>query len=231
MARFPRAVPNLRRIKDGPDKWALLQEFLESIFAGQSAANATPPSPTQVQAGVEASTGTSLGPANASHVHSIETAAPNEVIVGGGAPAEGTGSALTRASSTTRLGNGAATAGQTIRSNGTTLSFQDDLFTKEYVFLAPAGAVDTIIWRAPFACTVRSVKAYQGGGTSGTVNARKNGTLEHLAADLATTAGAWADTSTVQNAGYVSTDYLEMRVKTVVGVTTYITIEVSFSKA
>jgi hypothetical protein len=89
----------------------------------------------------------------------------------------------------------------------------------------PTGALDVLVWEAPFPCDVVAVRARREGGTGATVNMRKNGTLEHLASDLSlTTASVWTDGGSVQNAGYVAGDSMEVRIKSAAGSPTQVAV-------
>ncbi len=102
--------------------------------------------------------------------------------------------------------------------------------TRGGTLLDPTGAIDVVVWRAPYACTVNKVQALQVGGTSGEVQARKNGATAFLASNLATTAGTWASTSTIQNATVAVDDYLEIRIISLVGTPTGMTIQIQCQK-
>ncbi len=104
-------------------------------------------------------------------------------------------------------------------------------FTKGGAFLDPDAARDVTIWRAPFACTVTNIRGYRVGGTGTTINARLNGTSEHLSSDLSLTSIAtWMDGGAVQNAIYAAGDKLELRLKSITGTPTEVTIEVDFTR-
>ena len=96
--------------------------------------------------------------------------------------------------------------------------------------LSPSGAINVIVWRAPFACTVTNVRGYRVGGTGATINARLNGASNHLAAALSlTSADTWMDGGAVQNTAYVAGDKLEIMVVTVAGSPTQVAIQVDFT--
>ncbi|HVI68919.1 MAG TPA: hypothetical protein VM581_00495, partial [Magnetospirillaceae bacterium] len=65
------------------------------------------------------------------------------------------------------------------------------------IFTIAVPAVDptvsaVIAWRSPFAAQLTGIRAYRVGGTGATINARKNGTANHLVVDLSVSAvGAW----------------------------------------
>lgn len=97
--------------------------------------------------------------------------------------------------------------------------------------LDPSGARDVTIWRAPYACTVTAVKGYRVGGTGAAINARKNGTSSHLASDLSlTSAATWQDGGSVQNTAYAAGDSLEIRLISIAGSPTLITIQVELTR-
>lgn len=106
-----------------------------------------------------------------------------------------------------------------------------EAFSKGGTFLSPAGAINMIAWRAPFACTVTRVRGYRVGGTGATVNARLNGASNHLAAALSLTAAdTWMDGGNVQNTAYAAGDKLELMVVAVAGAPTQIGIQVEFTR-
>lgn len=97
--------------------------------------------------------------------------------------------------------------------------------------LNPAAAVNVIVWRAPFSCTVTNVRGYRVGGTAATINARRNGSSNHLATALSlTSADSWMDGGTVNNTAYVSGDKLEIMVVSVTGSPTQVAVQVDFTK-
>jgi hypothetical protein len=102
-------------------------------------------------------------------------------------------------------------------------------------FVNPNGitaAINIIVWRAPFACTVTKVWGYRVGGTGATVNARKNGASNHLASALSlTSGGGWMDGGAVQNQSYAAGDKLEIMIVTVAGSPTQVGVQVDFTPA
>lgn len=104
------------------------------------------------------------------------------------------------------------------------------IFSKTATIITPAGADDFLAWVAPYACTVVKVSGFREGGTGATINARKNGSLEHLSGDLSLVAAdtVYSDTS-VQNTSYAAGDYLHVRVKSIGGSPDKITIQVDFN--
>jgi hypothetical protein len=102
-------------------------------------------------------------------------------------------------------------------------------------FVNPNGitaAINIIVWRAPFACTVTAVKGYRVGGTGVNVNARKNGSLNHLAAALSlTSADTWMDGGAVQNASYAAGDKMEIMIGSPAGSPTQVAVQVDLTLA
>lgn len=104
-------------------------------------------------------------------------------------------------------------------------------FSGSGVVLDPTGAVNIIVWRAPFACTVTAVKGYRVGGSGASVNARKNGTSNHLNTALSlTSADTWMDGGTVQNTAYATGDKLEIMIVSVSGSPTQVAVQVDFTR-
>lgn len=105
-------------------------------------------------------------------------------------------------------------------------------FSKGATILDPAGAVNVVVWRAPYACTVTAVRGMRTGGTGATINARKNGASNHLASALSlATAGAFQSNTTIANATYAAGDYLELMLVSIAGTPTSIVMQVDFEKA
>lgn len=98
------------------------------------------------------------------------------------------------------------------------------------VFLDPTGARDVMVWRAPYACTVTNVRGHRKGGTGATVNARRNqGGTNHLSSALSlSSADTWMDGGAVSDATYAAGDDLEVRLVSVTGAVTEISIQVDF---
>lgn len=143
---------------------------------------------------------------------------PEELTVGGGIEFTGTGiqrSALTGAI-TASAGSGATS----------------QVFSKGGTMVNSSGlsALTAIAWRAPFACTVTNVRGYRVGGSAATINARRNGTDNHLASDLSLgSADTWADGGAVQNTAYAAGDKLEIMLVSVTGAT-QVAIQVDFTR-
>ena len=105
------------------------------------------------------------------------------------------------------------------------------VFSRGGTILYPTAGVNVIVWIAPFACTVTSVKGYRVGGTGATINARLNGASNHMASHLSiTSADTWTDGGAVQNTAYSVTDKLEIMIVTVTGSPTQIAIQINFTK-
>ncbi len=98
------------------------------------------------------------------------------------------------------------------------------------VFVNPNGitaAINIIVWRAPIPCTVLTVKGYRVGGTGATINARKNGSLDHLSSALSlTSADTWMDGGSVQNATYAAGDKMEIMIVSEAGSPTQLAVQV-----
>jgi len=127
-----------------------------------------------------------------------------------------------------RLARGAN--GQFFRSNATDSLFEAIIFSKGGTVLDP-DVRNIITWRAPFACTVTNVRGYRVGGTTASINARKNGTLNHLASDnVIGTADTWDDGGAVQNTAYAIGDKLEIMITVVTGSPTQVAVQVDFTR-
>lgn len=86
-----------------------------------------------------------------------------------------------------------------------------------------AATVNLISWLADRACRVVAVKGYRVGGTSASINARKNGSSNHLATALSlTSANTWMDGGAVQNTDYAAGDKMEVMLTAVAGSPTQI---------
>lgn len=118
IGRFAKAVPNLTSGEWDDKKRRDLEEFLRGLFKGSSAMMGTPPDPVEIQAGVTADPGSDIHPANAAHIHAIETAAPSVNVALGGASDEGSGSALLRADAMLVLDDGGASVGDVLEWDG-----------------------------------------------------------------------------------------------------------------
>jgi len=93
-------------------------------------------------------------------------------------------------------------------------------------------AINVFTWVAPYVCTVTAVKGYRVGGTGATINARKNGVSNHLAAALSlTSADTVTDGGAVQNTPYAVGDKLEIMVVSAAGSPTQLGIVVYFTRA
>ncbi len=63
------------------------------------------------------------------------------------------------------------------------------------------------------------------------MNARKNGTLNHLASNLSlTSADTWMDGGSVQNTAYAVGDKLEIMVVSIAGSPTQVAVQVNYSR-
>jgi len=97
--------------------------------------------------------------------------------------------------------------------------------------LTPQSPINVVVWQAPFACTVTNVRGYAVGATGTTVNAQKNGSLPHLAADLTLgSTGSWLDGGAVQNTAYAIGDELEIMLTGIGGTPSQIAVQVDFTR-
>lgn len=93
-------------------------------------------------------------------------------------------------------------------------------------------AINIFTWVAPYFCTVTAVKGYRVGGTGATINARKNGSLNHLVSALSlTSADTVMDGGAVQNTQYQAGDKLEIMVVSATGSPTQLGILVYVTRA
>ena len=128
------------------------------------------------------------------------------------------------------------TAGRFFRETGaTSFAFEAIPFSRGGTIYKSDGianaALNVIVWRAPFACTVTAVKGYRVGGTGATINARRNGTSNHLASDLSlSSADTWTDGGSVQNTAYAAGDKLEIMVVSTTGTVTQLGIQVDYTR-
>ena len=104
-------------------------------------------------------------------------------------------------------------------------------FTLGGTLLSPTAAINVIVWRARFSCTVTHVRGYRVGGSAATINARRNGVDNHLATNLSlTSADTWLDGGAVQNTAYAEGDRMEIMLVTLAGGPDQIDIQVDFSR-
>ena len=88
-----------------------------------------------------------------------------------------------------------------------------------------------IAWQAPYKCNVVAVRGYRVGGTSASINARKNGSSNHLSSALSlSSADTWMDGGAVQNVSYNADDKLEIMLTAVAGSPTQIGVQVLFQR-
>lgn len=111
------------------------------------------------------------------------------------------------------------------------LKESDIIISRGGTVLNPTAAIDVIVWRAPYSCTVTNVRGYRVGGTGATINARRNNSSNHLSTALSlTSADQWMDGGSVQNTAYVAGDELEIMVVTVAGSPTQVAVQVDFTR-
>jgi len=124
------------------------------------------------------------------------------------------------------------TSGQVLTSNGanTPPTWSTMIFTRGGTVLSPSVA-NIIVWRAPFACTVTNVRGYRVGGTGATINARRNGTSNHLSSALSVTStDTWMDGGAVQNTAYVAGDKMEIMIASVSGSPAQVAVQVDLTR-
>ena len=93
------------------------------------------------------------------------------------------------------------------------------------------GAVNLLAWRAPYSCTLTKFYGYRVAGTAATVNARRNGTDNHLSSALSVTStDTWMDAGAVQNTAYVAGDKLELMVVSVAGLPTALSWQLELTR-
>lgn len=185
-----------------------------------------------------ASTGSATTVARADHKHDVTTAAPGTGI--GGANSEGTAASLARSdhnhalrttSGPTDLTIAAITDGQILKRSGTTIVGETRIISRGGTILSPTNGLNVIVWRAPFACTVTNVRGYRVGGTGATINARRNGSSNHLSSALSvSSADTWTDGGAVQNTIYAAGDKLEIMIVTTAGSPTQVAVQVDFTR-
>jgi hypothetical protein len=97
----------------------------------------------------------------------------------------------------------------------------------------PNAALNLILWRAPFDCTLTRIYGYRVGGTGATVNARRNaGGTAHLSSALSlSSADTWTDGGASYNdTAYSAGDKLEIMVVSTAGTVTQLAIQVQFTR-
>jgi len=120
--------------------------------------------------------------------------------------------------------------GRYLKAGATDIAWTARTFTVGGSILSPTAAINVIALRAPFACTAVEVNARQKGGASSVVNARKNGTLNLMSANLTlTSADTWYSAACDQNQAFALDDWLEIMVVTVGGATE-VFIQVEFTE-
>jgi hypothetical protein len=125
---------------------------------------------------------------------------------------------------------------QAIDANGNPVGFTAGslpslIFTRGGTILTPTGAVNVIVWYAPFAATVTNVLGYVSGATGSVINARRNGSLLLLDSNLTVgTADTWVDGGAVQNTAISVGDKLEIMVISVSGSPTEIAVEIQCTR-
>ena len=104
------------------------------------------------------------------------------------------------------------------------------MFSRGHIHFLAGGigaGVNIIVWYAIYPCTVTNVRGYRVGGTGATINARRNGTFNHLASHLSLiSANAWIDGGAVQNEVYDAGHKMEIMIVTVAGSPTQVAVQV-----
>lgn len=127
-------------------------------------------------------------------------------------------------------------AGKFMRETGSTsFAFEAIPFSRGATVLKTDGiadaALNVIVWRAPFACTVTAVKGYRVGGSGATLNARRNGSSNHLSSAVSVgSADTWTDGGSVQNTAYAAGDKLEIMIVSASGAPTQLAVQVDFTR-
>jgi hypothetical protein len=104
-------------------------------------------------------------------------------------------------------------------------------FSRGGTILTPIAPINIVIWQAPFNCTVTNVRGYAVGATGTVINAQKNSSLTHLAANLTlSSTGTWLDGGAVQNTTYVSGDEMEMMLVSIGGSPSQIAVEIILTR-
>lgn len=131
------------------------------------------------------------------------------------------------------------TPGETVTASLMNAHVRDNLntlavFSRGGTIVNPNGitaTINIIVWYATVACTVTNVRGYRvgGGASTSSINARKNGTSNHLSsAKVLTNADTWYDGGAVQNATYAAGDKLEIMLTAVAGSPTQVCVQVDF---
>lgn len=128
---------------------------------------------------------------------------------------------------------GAATTNQVARAadSSGTLGFASMSTSRGATVLNPTSGLTIMVWRAPTACTVGSVRGHFKGGTSVVYNARRNQSSNLLASDRTmSTPDVWDDVGSVQNTAFAAGDDLEIMIVTVNGSVTEASVQVDFTR-
>ena len=93
-------------------------------------------------------------------------------------------------------------------------------------------AANIHVWHAPYPCTVTEVRGIRRGGTSASINARRNGGATHLASNFVLTkADKWLSGGVVQNVEYNVGDNMEIMITAVAGSPTDVGVEVVITRS
>jgi len=123
---------------------------------------------------------------------------------------------------------GAATS-DVLAFNGTAFTHAVIAFQKGATVLTPS-AGKSIIWRAPYACTVTAVKAIQDVGTGSVLTAYDGGT-DLLNTDITiAVAGTWQDGGTLALTAVAAGDSIAIDIVSLAGTPNYVAIQVEFTR-
>lgn len=211
--RFPLKAPRVVG-RAWPDASRELQEFLDSLFDASSGipAGFLNLNPQTVLVGGTVAPGAATDGWMSAGAQLV-TAIPSVITGVGTISALGSSTTPSREDHQHKLTIPSALGGLIGSDGVNVVELPPPTFTKPGVMVGPTAPVDIVVWRAPWSCTLASFRAYQLAGGSVNVNARRNGTAEHLAADLNVPPAAWTTAGAVQNTTYVAGDSLEFRLK------------------
>lgn len=116
-----------------------------------------------------------------------------------------------------------------VTTDTTVVTIVGGIISRGGTVLVPTEAISVIVWYATFACTVTNIRGYRVGGTGATINARRNGSSNHLSSALSlTSADTWMDGGAVQNTAYAIGDKLEIMIVSVAGDPDQVAVQIDF---
>lgn len=92
------------------------------------------------------------------------------------------------------------------------------------------GALDVVVWRAPYACMVEATRGFRIGGTGCIVRARKGIQALNVSDLSLVNANQWYIGQDIQNGSFAAGDALVLEVVQVSGTVTEVTIQVDFRR-